>query len=312
MIGAQSQKGWLHIKGCLSNYHVVSWAVNHRNLSQRWQKGSKILVCRADWGDLRQKSKEVTILSCHTQNRSVLREAHLRNSSSTLGNLEPLTNLLWPVWGWVELNDTVLSNCNLLLVSTYSECVDRRAASNIDGEFFLSEWFLLNRHESDNALFESNNKVILAEPIVEKCFAIVSLEGDHKALGRRGIYNGHLFLPDDACHNLFVGVSWWAPLNLSRLSLHDERILHCVTRLIWNGQELILWAGDQKTLRVPVTMSDLLSVLRDARNLPLTLPVVEDEWTLFRTDAKDRVSVGPANPRSLVLIRSELNILELS
>jgi hypothetical protein len=109
------------------------------------------------------------------------------------------------------------------------------------------------------------------------------LEGDHKALGRGGVHYGHLLLPDDAGHNLFVGVSWWAPLDLSWLSLHDERILHCVTWLIWNGQELILWASDQKTLRVPVTMSDLLSVLRDARNLPLTLPVVEDQWTLLRT-----------------------------
>jgi hypothetical protein len=59
-------------------------------------------------------------------------------------------------------------------------------------------------------------------------------------------------------------------------------------------------------------MSDLLSVLRDAWNLPLTLSVVEDQRALFRADAKDGVSVGPANPRSLVLIRSELNILELS
>jgi hypothetical protein len=138
------------------------------------------------------------------------------------------------------------------------------------------------------------------------------LEGDHKALGWGSVHYRHLLLPDDACHNLLVGISWWAPLDLGRLSLNDERILHSITRLIWNCQQLILRAGDQETLWVPVTMSDLLSVLGDARNLPLALSVVEDKWSLFWADAKDRVSVGPANPRGLILVRSELDILELS
>jgi hypothetical protein len=102
------------------------------------------------------------------------------------------------------------------------------------------------------------------------------LEGDHEALGWGSVNNWHLLLPDDAGDNLLVGISWWAPLDLSWLSLNDERILHCITWLIWNCQKLILWAGDQKTLWVPVTMSDLFSVLRDAWNLPLTLSVVED------------------------------------
>jgi len=53
---------------------------------------------------------------------------------------------------------------------------------------------------------------------------------------------------------------------------------------------------------VPITMSNLFTMLGDARDLALALPVVKDKRALLRTDAKDGVGVGPTNVRSLILV----------
>ncbi len=53
---------------------------------------------------------------------------------------------------------------------------------------------------------------------------------------------------------------------------------------------------------MPITMSHLFTMLRDARDLALALPVVKDKRALLRTDTKDGVGVGPANVRGLILV----------
>jgi hypothetical protein len=63
---------------------------------------------------------------------------------------------------------------------------------------------------------------------------------------------------------------------------------------------------------MPVTVSDFFTMLGDAWNLPLTFAIVENEGTLLRADTQDGVSVRPANPRGLILVRCQLDILELS
>jgi hypothetical protein len=51
--------------------------------------------------------------------------------------------------------------------------------------------------------------------------------------------------------------------------------------LIRYGKQFILRASNEKALRMPVSMSDLLTVFRDAGDLSLTLSVIENEGTLF-------------------------------
>ena len=63
---------------------------------------------------------------------------------------------------------------------------------------------------------------------------------------------------------------------------------------------------------MPVSISDLLSMLRDAGDLSLTFPIVENQRTFLGTNAENRIRVRPANVRSLVLGRSELDVLELA
>jgi hypothetical protein len=102
------------------------------------------------------------------------------------------------------------------------------------------------------------------------------LEADHETFSGGGINHWHLLSPDDAGNDLFGGIIWRTPFNLSWLSFHDERILNGISLLIGYSQQFILRASNQKAFGMPVSMGDLLTVLWDAGDLSLTLSVIEN------------------------------------
>lgn len=137
--------------------------------------------------------------------------------------------------------------------------------------------------------------MILSTPLINKHFPITSRKAHYHTLLSGSINNNNLLIAYNGSNLLLALVKSRAPLDLCRLSLYDERVLHCVSLLIRDGQQLILGTGDQKTLGMPVTVSDFLSVLRDAWNLPLAFSVVKDKRTFLRANAKDWVSIGPTD-----------------
>ena len=60
-----------------------------------------------------------------------------------------------------------------------------------------------------------------------------------------------------------------------------------VTSGVGHGEDLVVGAGNEIALTVPVSARHLLAVLGDAWNLTLVLAVVENDATLVRADGKD-------------------------
>ncbi len=154
--------------------------------------------------------------------------------------------------------------------------------------------------------------MIFSEPVIEQGFSIVGLKSNDKTFSWWSIYYWHLLLTYYACNKLLIWIIWWAPFYLCWFSFHNEWILHCIARLVWNSQKFIFGTSDKETLRMPITMSDFFTMLWNARNFSLTFPVVENEWALLWTNTKNRMSVRPSNPRSFILVWSKFDVLELS
>jgi hypothetical protein len=154
--------------------------------------------------------------------------------------------------------------------------------------------------------------MIFAIPFIKNNLAVGSLEADNETLCGGSINYGHLFPSNDTSNDLFGGIIWRTPFNLSWLGFYDEWILNGISLLIRYGEQFILRASNEKALGMPVSMSDLLTVLWDAGDLSLTFSVIENEGTLFWTNTEDRMGVGPTDKRSLIFVGGKFDILELS
>lgn len=62
---------------------------------------------------------------------------------------------------------------------------------------------------------------------------------------------------------------------------------------------------------MPITMSDLFAMLRNAGNLSLTFPVIEYEGTFFRAYTEYWMSARPADERCFIFIGGKLDVIEL-
>lgn len=81
--------------------------------------------------------------------------------------------------------------------------------------------------------------------------------------------------------------------------------------MVGNGENLILGAGYEVTLVIPVAISDSLSMLGNARNLSLTFSIKEKQITFLCTDYENWMGLGPTNEAGNILVGSQLHILEL-
>lgn len=258
-----------------------------------------------------EEPKEVATACSQTDDTSIFGPVHFGNSSRTLLNINSVLRFFDPCVLWVELNATLRCDCNLAYVIVYKQLLNRA--------HWWSEWVNLfsngvRHHRNDRNItsLECDDNAFFSIPLESSNLSVCLIELDKGVLESIWDESEKLWLTDDTADNLIIFGLHWTPSDIAWLSFDDECLKWCVTLMIWNSQHLVDGSRHEVALSTPVTMSNFLTMLRDARNLSLRLSIEKDQRTFFCTNDEDWMCFRPRNITSIVLLGGKFNILEFS
>ena len=122
----------------------------------------------------------------------------------------------------------------------------------------------------------------------------------------------YFILIDDASQSIPILFGKWIPFDICNFLFVDERFKWSVSLMVWNGQNFIYRSSYEVSIIMPISIGNFLSVLWNSWNLSLTLPVEEEKISLFCSNNENWMGSRPADVTCNILLRSQLNILELS
>ena len=232
------------------------------------------------WNDCKE-AHEVTIGGSHGEDRAILSPMNLRDFATAFHNLNLISMDLGPISKAEEANSTSSGHSELFELLVHANALDGVAA-NLSLEQLLAWLSGLSRNHANDTRAEAHDDLVVIIPLEGQSFSEVVMELEEEVfLVLRPKVEKLL-----AAHNSrdtaqgLVRVLVGGPLHLVDLTTYNERVVDSVTSRVGHGKNLVVGTSDHVAFTIPVTASDLFTVLGDAWNLALILPVEEDDGAL--------------------------------
>ena len=245
-----------------------------------------------------------------THDASIFGPIHLSDSTNALLNINSILWFFKPGCSIKEL-DAPLA-CDTDFTNIMVDIEELNLSHERLDVWVLPLWALSNWSKWALAWLEAYEQLIITEPLKLVNFAIFFWKFK-QLVGLSFWFNDVDLVVYDAAQDLTsVPVIDWTPSDIGCLRLYECSVIRSVTLVIRWSEHLIFWAGHEKSFSTPITTSYSLTVLWNARDLSLTLPVEECQTTFLSTNYQHGMCFGPTDIASLIFLWGKLNVLEFS